>query len=388
MSGKTTSPEDDQWPPPPSRNTRLLGHETAERTVLDAWNSARMPHAWLITGPRGIGKATFAYRVARFILAQGGGGGGGGGDNGGGSLFDDPAAGFGCDTLDIGPDHPVTQRIASGGHADVRVLEPGMADPKTGKTSRQIVVPLVRRALQFTNLTAAEGGWRVVLVDPADALNVNAQNALLKSLEEPPPNAIFLLACNAPGRMLPTIRSRCRRLALNPLDDATLLPLLESYRPDLPADDRVALAGLAEGSIGDAIALADHGGLALYRRLITIMEGIAQPDIVAIHSLGDDMTRRGKDAETANAFGTLRALMSRWLTRLITAGARRESAPEVVPGEAAVMQSLLRRAPLEQWLEVWEKVTRLLDQVDSANLDPKQALVSAFLTLAETARAR
>ena len=379
MSNKTASPEDEQWPPPPRSNTRLLSHEAAERTVLDAWNSGRMPHAWLITGPPGIGKATFAYRVARFILTQGGSGGG---------LFDDPAASFECDTLALGPDHPVTHRIASGGHADIRVLEPGMVNPETGKTSRQIIVPLVRRALQFTNLTAAEGGWRVVLVDPADALNVNAQNALLKSLEEPPPNAIFLLACNAPGRLLPTIRSRCRRLMLSPLEDAPLLQLLETYRPELPAEDRTALAGLAEGSIGDAIALADHGGLALYRRLVTIMEGIARPDIVAIHGLGDDMTRRGKDAETADAFGTLRMLMNRWLARLVTAGARQEPALEVVPGEAALVQSLLRRASLEQWLEVWEKVTRLLDQVDSANLDPKQALVSAFLTLSETARAR
>jgi len=381
MSDKDIQPDEEEWPPPPRRNTRLLGHEAAERTVLDAWNSGRMPHAWLITGPRGIGKAGFAYRVARFVLAQGEG-------TAGGGLFDDPSAEFGCDTLALDPEHPVTQRVAAGGHADLRVLEPGMVIPETGKTSRQIVVPLVRRALRFTNLTAAEGGWRVVLVDPADALNVNAQNALLKCLEEPPPDTVFLLAANAPGRLLPTIRSRCRRLTLQALDDATLLQLLETYRPDLPAADRAALAGLAEGSIGDAIALADHGGLDLYRRMIAIMEGIAQPDIVAIHRLGDDMTRRGKDAETADAFGTLRALMNRWLARLVTAGARQESGPEVVPGEAAVIASLLRRAPLEQWLEVWEKVTRLLDQVDSTNLDPKQALASAFLTLAETARAR
>lgn len=381
MSDKGVSPDDDAWPPPPRKNTRLEGHEAAEQAVLEAWNSGRMPHAWLIAGPQGIGKATFAYRVARFVLAQGPG-------DAGGGLFGDAPAGLGCDTLALDPDHPVMQRIASGGHADLRVLEPGMVNPDTGRSSRQIVVPLVRRALQFTNLTAAEGGWRVVLVDPADALNVNAQNALLKCLEEPPPSTVFLLACNAPGRLLPTIRSRCRRLTLQALDDTILLRLLEAYRPDLPAEDRAALAGLAEGSIGEAIALADHGGLDLYRRMVAIMEGIAQPDIVAIHGLGDDLNRRGREAETADAFGTLRALMNRWLARLVTDGARRATGPEVVPGEAAVIASLLRRAPLEQWLEVWEKVTRLLDQVDSANLDPKQALVSAFLTMAETARAR
>ncbi len=381
MSDKDTAKDEAQWPPPPRENTRLFGHQAAERTVLDAWNAGRMPHALLLTGPRGIGKATFAYRIARFVLAQGPG-------DAGGGLFDAPSAGFGHDTLALDPDHPVVQRVAAGGHADLRVLEPGMVNPETGNVSRQIVVPLVRKALQFTNLTAAEGGWRIVLVDPADALNINAQNALLKSLEEPPPNTVFLLACNAPGRLLPTIRSRCRRITLLSLDAPVLAQLLEIYRPDLEPSDREAVAALAEGSIGDAIALADHGGLDLYRRMIAIMRDIASPDIVAIHGLGDDVSRRGKDAETADAFGTLRTLMNRWLAQLVTAGARREPAPETVPGEAAVVAGLLGRAPLEQWLEVWEKVTRLLDQVDSANLDPKQALVSAFLTMAETARAR
>ena len=381
MSDQANIRNDDDWPPPPRKNTRLLGHGNAERIVLDAWNSGRMPHAWLVTGPRGIGKATFAYRVARFILAQGGGG-------SDGSLFDDPPAGFGHDTLAVDADDPVVQRIMAGSHADLRVLEPGMVNPENGRISRQIVVPLVRQALQFTNLTAAEGGWRIVLIDPADALNVNAQNALLKSLEEPPPHTVFLLAGNAPGRLLPTIRSRCRRLALQPLDDAVMATLLEAYRPDLAAPDRAALAELAEGSIGDAIALADHGGLALYRRLVSIMETISDPDMPAIHALGDDMTRRGADAAAADTFGTLQALINRLIARMVTAGARDVAAPEVVQGEGAAMQSLLRRAPLEQWLEVWEKVTRLLDQVDSANLDPKQALVSAFLTMAETARAR
>lgn len=102
MSGTDDAPDEESWPPPPRKNTRLLGHEAAERTVLDAWNAGRMPHAILIAGPRGIGKATFAYRIARFVLAQGAG-------KSGNGLFDDPAAGFGHDTLAFDPDHPVTQ---------------------------------------------------------------------------------------------------------------------------------------------------------------------------------------------------------------------------------------------------------------------------------------
>jgi DNA polymerase-3 subunit delta' len=371
------SQEDDDDAPPPRANLDLVGHEAAERTVLDAWNAGRMPHAWLITGPRGIGKATFAFRVARFVLAQDGAG--QGADAGPGLFGDDlpPAA---PETLALAPDHPVVARVASGGHADLRVLEPNMPHPDHGRPSRQIVVGHVRKAVQFTTLTSAEEGWRVILVDPADALNANAQNAILKSLEEPPANVLFLLVCNAPGRLLPTIRSRCRRVALAPLAPDALDALLARYRPDIATDDRHALARLTEGSIGDALALADSGGLDLYRKVIKLLESLDDPDIQEIHALGDTIARGGQQA--ADHFTTLRELIGNWLARLVIAGARAEAPPEIVAGEGRISAHFLARAPLEQWLEVWENVTSLMARADGANLDRKQTIVSAFLTMA------
>ncbi len=362
--------------PPPRENLELLGQEAAERAVLDAWNSGRMPHAWLITGPRGIGKATLAYRIARFVLA-GGGQGQGQAEAG---LFGDALPPARPDSLAIPPDHPVVARVASGGHADLRVLEPNMPHPDHGRPTRQIVVGHVRRAVQFTNLTSAEAGWRVVLVDPADELNANAQNAILKSLEEPPPGVLFLLVCHAPGRLLPTIRSRCRRVALDPLAPDTMAHLLARYCPALPEADRSALARLTEGSIGDALALAQSGGLDLYRNVVRLLGTLDRPDIQGLHALGDSISRSGQQA--SDNFATLRDLIGRWLARLVIAGARAEAPAEIVPGEAQISAKFLARAPLEQWLQVWEKVTGLMARADGANLDRKQTVVSAFLTMA------
>jgi len=390
--------ETDSLVPEPRENLELLGHEAAERAVLDAWNAGRMPHAWLITGPRGIGKATFAYRVARFLLASKGsnkGLGQGAADDGPG-LFGDALPPALPESLAVTPDHPAVARVASGGHADLRVLEPNMPHPEHGRPSRQIVVGHVRRAVQFTNLTSAEEGWRVVLVDPADALNANAQNAILKSLEEPPTNVLFLLVCNAPGRLLPTIRSRCRRVTLDPLAPEIVSELLARYCPDLPDADRQALAQLSGGSIGDALALADSGGLELYQNVVKLLGTLDNPDIQGIHALGDAIARadarrssevggRTKPAagqQATDRFATLRQLIGQWLARLVIAGARAETPPEIVPGEARISAQFLARAPLEQWIEVWENVTGLMARADSANLDRKQTIVSAFLTMA------
>lgn len=368
--------DDDSLVPEPRKNLELLGHDGAERTVLDAWNAGRMPHAWLITGPRGIGKATFAYRVARFVLAQDGQG---AADDGPG-LFGDALPPAVPETLAIDPDHPVVARVAASGHADLRVLEPNMPHPDHGRPSRQIVVGHVRKAVRFTNMTSAEEGWRVILVDPADELNANAQNAILKSLEEPPANVLFLLVCNAPGRLLPTIRSRCRRVGLDPLVPEIVADLLFRYCPDLPDNDRQALAQLSGGSVGDALALADSGGLELYQTVVKLLGSLDNPDIPGIHALGDTISRAGQQA--SDRFATLRHLIGQWLARLVIAGAQAELPPEIVPGEGRISAQFLARAPLDQWVEVWEKVTGLMARADSANLDRKQTIISAFLTMA------
>jgi DNA polymerase-3 subunit delta' len=198
---------------------------------------------------------------------------------------------------------------------------------------------------------------------------------------------LFLLVCHAPGRLLPTIRSRCRRLALDPLGPDDLAMLLARYRPELGEGDRAALARLTEGSIGDALALADSGGLDLYKNVVRLLGTLDSPDIQGIHALGDSVGRPRRSSDDSgkppsDAFATLRDLIGRWLVRLVIAGARAEAPAEIVPGEAQISAKFLARAPLEQWLEVWEKVTGLMARADGANLDRKQTVVSAFLTMA------
>ncbi|MGE0420318.1 MAG: DNA polymerase III subunit delta', partial [Acetobacteraceae bacterium] len=226
--------------PEPRANLNLFGHEAAEATLLDAIQGGRMHHAWLITGPEGVGKATLAYRFARRLLA------------GRPTEF----------SLTVPPTHPVFRRVAAGSHADLMTVERGINE-KTKRMRTQIAVEDVRRINTFMALTPAEGGWRVAIVDGADEMNQASSNALLKILEEPPARAILLLTCSAPGRLPATIRSRCRRLRLNPLDDAAMACALSDILPDMTEEERGRLLTLAEGSPGRALLMAEEEGVKL-----------------------------------------------------------------------------------------------------------------------------
>lgn len=356
--------------PDPRDNPDLVGHGGAEKLFLDAWNSGRLAHAWLLVGPKGIGKATLAYRMARFVLSGGGEGGG---------LF-----GGAPEPLALSPEHPVFRRVAASGHLDLKVVERGFSDDKKGKRRNEIVIDDVRGIGQFLSLTPAEGGWRVVIIDAADEMNRNAANAVLKVLEEPPRNALMLLVSHSPGRLLPTIRSRCRRLVCKPLPEPTVAELVAKYRPDLPSADVESLARLGEGSVGKALALAEEGGLDLYREVMAMLSALPKLDVPALHAFGDRVSRPEADA----AWRTVTELLGWWLARLVRAGGREgRGMAEVVPGEAAVMGRLLAGASLEQWLEVWEKITSLFAGTDAVNLDRKQAIISAFLAVERLARA-
>jgi DNA polymerase-3 subunit delta' len=335
--------------PAPRANPDLRGHGAAQDTLIRALNSGRLPHAWLISGPRGIGKATLAYRCARFVLAHGGTG--QGREHG---LF---AGAPGPGALFLDPMHPVFRRVASGGHADLRVLVRGV-DEKTGKPRTEIPVREVRGLGDFLHMTASEGGWRTVIIDPVDELNRSAANALLKMLEEPPAHALLLLVCHAPGNVPATIRSRCCHLPLAPLPETVVADLLAAYAPDVPADDRAALARLADGSIGRAMDLAAGGGLELYRELMRVMGDLPHLDVARVHAFGD---RLAKDRD-GTAFRTGMELLTWWLARMIKGGASGHRPVDVVAGEEGAMERLLARRPLAQWVALWEKTGRCLSR--------------------------
>ncbi len=361
--------------PSPRQNPDLTGHAEAVQTLFHGARSGRLAHAWMICGPRGVGKATLAYRFARYLLANDG-------DGAPAGLFGGPSE-EDEDPLRVSPDHPVFRRVASGGHADLMAIERA-TDAKTGKRKSEIIVNDVRSIGPFLNLTAAEGGWRVVVIDSADDMNRNAANAVLKVLEEPPNRAILLLVSHNPGRLLPTIRSRCRKLVLSPLQDEQVRGLLGSHVPQLSPEDIGQLARLAEGSIGKAMDLAEAGGLDLYRDILGILDGLPRLDAETLHEFSGRFSRAGSEDD----FRTVTELLQWWLAGLIT---RMAKGGQVFEGESDPERDLYQRMSqtggLDRWLEVWEKVTRLLARTGPANLDKKQVLLTAFLSLETAARA-
>jgi len=345
--------------PHPRETAMLLGQEKAEARLLAALGSGRLPHGWLLTGKAGIGKATLAYRIARFLLAR-----------------PDARPGLTGD-LAIDPDDPVFRQVAAGAHPDLIVLEPGVNE-KTGKPRSEIPVEEVRTAAQALRRTASAGGWRLLIVDPADRLSRSAANALLKLLEEPPPKALLLLVSHGPAGLLPTIRSRCARLSLPPLPETLLNRLLALHLPELSAEERQQLAVLAEGSLGQALALQEAGGLDLYRRILAVLNRAGEGlDVAEAHAFADELARGGGPERHRTAFD----LLIWWLARMVRAGAGRRLPVPLIAEEDGLAERLLARRTLADWVHLWEKLSTLARECERANLDRKQALLTALIEL-------
>ena len=257
MTDDTPTPDQAPGARHPRETQHLFGQHTAEQAFLSAYTSDRLHHGWLLTGPRGVGKATLAWRIARFLLAtppvQ---------DDG---LFGAPPA---PTTLDIAPDHPVALRILAGAEPGLAAITRSLNDQ--GRLRNEIVVDDIRKLGRFFGLSSTDGGRRVVIVDAADEMNVSAANALLKMLEEPPARTTLLLVSHQPSRLLPTIRSRCRTLRLAPLSSEDMESALAQTGAELPPQTE-HLAALAAGSVGDAIRMINLRGLEIYVELIQIL---------------------------------------------------------------------------------------------------------------------
>jgi DNA polymerase-3 subunit delta' len=328
--------------------SELFGHAEAEQTLLDAYRGGRIPHALLIGGETGIGKATLAYRMARFVLA-----------------YPDPAmpAVQKAQSLAVPEDHPTVRRIAGQAHSDLLVLE-RVINEKTGKLFTVTRVEDVRRTVPFFGSTAGEGGWRVAIVDPLEDLNRAGENALLKVLEEPPPRALLLLVSHAPGRVLPTIRSRCRTLILRTLAAEDIVRAMgAAIRENGSADETLAAAGAADGSVGRALALLKTDAVELRQQVNGLLDRLPALDPRALHALGDEIA--GTQAETLAAFMDA---VNAWLSARLQSG-RQDG------------------ARLARVAEVWAAVNNAAREAEAYNLDRKPLVFSVFGRLAEAARA-
>jgi DNA polymerase-3 subunit delta' len=333
---------------PPRETPVLFGHREAEAALLAAYRSGRIPHAWLLTGARGIGKATLAYRMARFVLAH-----------------PDPASSLVQQAADLAvdPEHPAARKVAGGSHGGLLTLERGVNDKGVMRTV--ITVDDTRETIGFFGATAGAEGWRVCIVDPVDELNANAANALLKILEEPPERALFLLVSHSAARVLPTIQSRCRRLPLRPLGLGDLTQAVAASLGLDPADGELAAAAeAAEGSAGRAAMLLGGGALGLAQRTRAALDQLPRVDPKGLHQLGDALA--GTDRAALAAFVDS---IERWMSdRLQVADAN------------ANLPQLARLA------EVWEKISRAARDTEAYNLERKPLVFSAFGMLADATR--
>ncbi|PWW03833.1 DNA polymerase III delta prime subunit [Hoeflea marina] len=323
----------------PAENTRLFGHGAAEQFLADAYRSGRMHHALLIEGPEGIGKATLAFRFANHVLSH-----------------PDPASAP-ARMADPDPQSPAFRQIMSGASHNLMHIDRPV-DAKTGKAKSVITVDEVRKAARFFGQTSGTGNWRIAIIDPADDLNRNAANAILKILEEPPKRALFFVLSHAPGKLLPTIRSRCLPLRLKPLSEADLGRALGHL--GVPGADPAALSRLSEGSVARALMLINYGGADIANAFDAIFDSGRADDRAAVYAIADTLSARDRDV--AYQFFTGHVI-------------------DRVRGAAGAAASAGDLGAAAHWAELAGEIVAHFDTAEAYNLDRKQTVLSLFTML-------
>jgi len=321
----------------------IVGQDRAVERFASAWASRKLHHAWLLAGPKGVGKASFAHSAARRVLAEAAG-----------PPFDLP----GIETED---EHPIVKLVDARSHPDFRWLE-RIENPKAkipGTLHRNIGVEQIRELGEFLSLSAALSAWRVVVIDTVDELEPAGANALLKMLEEPPTNTLFFLVSHAPGRLLPTIRSRCRRLEFQKLDDDAMTSILAERAPDLSAPERQRVIAMSFGSAGRALAFAELG--------LAKLEDAA----LAILRQGDPTNARR--ADLANELGK-KGAADRYAAFL-------DLAPSLIAREARALDG----AGQERALDAYAKARELAAVAPRVSLDPAATVFQLGGIFAEVA---
>jgi DNA polymerase-3 subunit delta' len=349
----------------PRETPMLFGHGASEVDFLSALNSGRLHHAWMITGPKGVGKATLAWRIARFLLSLGG---------------DIPET-HNQTNMNVDMNGPVSRRVMS-------LAEPRLFlcrrpyDDKAKRLKTAITVDEIRKLKSFFTMSAADGGRRVAIIDAADEMNSAAANALLKILEEPPKDTTLLLVAHQPSRLLPTIRSRCRVLRCATLSADDLGQALDQQGSS--TDKTVQLAELALGSTGTALQLLNANGLTLYADLVELVGLSKSMDRTRAIRIANACVGRGNEANYALTLDLIFIL----LARLSRYGAGHGGAQtEAAPNEARMLADRAN-GPKEAraWAQLSAELTERTNHARAVNLDPSSVILDMLLKIDQTAR--
>lgn len=350
---------------PHPRHTRaVIGHDATQQMLLERVRSNRLHHGWLITGPEGIGKATLAYAFTRHLLAKSG--------------ERDPSA----TTLAVSETSVAYRQVTALSHPDLLLLRRPW-DQKAKRHTASIPIDEVRRLRMFLGHKADGDAWRVVLVDTADDLAAAAANALLKSLEEPPPRTVFILLSSEPGRLLPTIRSRCRLLNLSPLapDDlqaavSQALTTSESGSPPSPGE-WPRLIELSQGSVRRALAATSTGGLKIYERVLATVTALPKIDWAAVHTLSDEMAGAAAEQKFEQFYEFLLDLLARLV--------RAEATGSGTPADLALARRLMSDGRLPAFAAAWSDTAAAKSEAMALNLDRKGLIMDTIARLATAA---
>lgn len=340
-----------------------LGYDGLEKTLLELYKAGRIPHAIVLSGPKGIGKATMAYRFARFLLKHGQG------DVGQDSLFGAPSV---PETMDVAATDPVFARIQSGGHPDFLSIERAFDDDKNRYKS-SVDVDSIRKVTPFLRKTSGDGGWRVVIIDDADTMNRNAQNALLKILEEPPAKALLILVAHRSGALIPTIHSRTRMFTLPPLDEKIMQDLIGRQKHALsPSEIKVALHH-AQGSFGTALEYIEHEGAAMFDTLSHIFDTAPAFDWKQIYALSEDLSGTSREG----AYESFQRILL-WLFHQLAIGKAHDGLIKNSVLEKSGFAKFAKDSPLKRLLDIAERLQAHFDMARDSNLDKKQVVSTAF----------
>jgi DNA polymerase-3 subunit delta' len=347
----------------PREQPLFYGHEAQSNWFLESWKLNRLPHGLLLVGPSGLGKATFAFRVARSLLGF-------------------PEVSADLHELGLPFEHPVFRRIASGGHGDLLVIEPEAT--QDGQSSKEINVELLRSVKHFLSQTPLEGGWRVVIID--GEMNRHAANALLKVLEEPPAKTLLMILTESLGRVIPTIRSRCQKLIFGALNDQEVAKSISRIFPKVSPLDLKVIIELAEGRPGRALQLYEAGGADVYRELIEALNAIHPFSLSKIHGFCQKYAAKQKKEEGMNLFVLVGELIEHWLHKVVAYHLSQEKnvISEVVQGEIHSFGQAARIREAAEWSVVWEKVNEAFRQARQFHLDRYQILIEVFTNISSS----